>query len=132
VLTQLTRLWKCQRGTSTLEAALIFPVLVTLTFGAISVGSILFVQNNIAHAARETARTIAVGEGDVADAATIANTHLVNWGGLTFTVAGTEPTVADVNIKITVPMSEAALVDVLGIFGSGDLTTDITFRKEVG
>jgi len=90
MLCQLTRWWKDQKGAAAVEAALMLPVLVTLTFGTISVGSILFVQNNIHHAARETARTI------------------------------------------TVPMSEAALVDVLGIFSDGQLTSNITFRKEVG
>jgi len=132
MLSQLPRWWKDQKGVAAVEAALILPVLVTLTFGTISVGSILFVQNNIHHAARETARTIAVGDGEVADAATIANTYLLGWNGLSFTVIGTEPTAADVNVAITVPMSEASLVDVLGIFSDGQLTSTVTFRKEVG
>ena len=126
----LTGLWKCQRGVAAIELALILPILVTLAFGTFSVGSMLFVQNNIIHAARETARTIAVGDAEVAEAATIAHNHLVNWAGLNFSVTGSQPTGADVMVNITVPMSEAAIVDVLGIFSSGTLQTQVTMRRE--
>ena len=130
MLSQMTQFLNGERGAAALETALILPFLVTLTFGVISFGSILFVQNNMLHAARETARTIAVGDATLGDATTIANNHLVNWSGLNFTVTSTEPTANDVAVQITVPVSEAALVDVLGIFGSGTLNSQITFRKE--
>ena len=127
----LTRLWKCQcqRGVAAVETALVLPFLVVLSLGTIGTGSILFVQNNITHAARETARTIAVGEGQLYEAATIANNHLLNWSGLNFTVVGSEPTPSDIMVDITVPMNEAALVDILGIFSSGVLQSQATARK---
>jgi len=130
MLPQVTRFWKSQRGTAALETAIMLPVLVTLTFGTISAGSLLFVQNNITHAARETARSIAVGDAEVGEAAYIANSHLLNWNGLNFSVQATQPTANDVRVQITVPMSQAALVDVLGIFSSGQLQSDITWRME--
>ena len=36
----------------------------------------------------------------------------------------------DVTVRISVPMRDAAIVDFLGIFGSGDLETEATMRKE--
>ena len=128
---QLTRIWKCERGVTAVETAIILPILITLTFGTISVGSILFVKGNTLHAARETARTIAIGEDVVGNAQTIANNHLIDLGGMTYTVTGSEVG-PDIKVEITVPLAEAALVDVLGIFNSGELKSEITLKKEIG
>ena len=38
--------------------------------------------------------------------------------------------VSDVSVSITVPLSEATLVDILGLFSTGDLEATVTMRKE--
>ncbi len=40
-----------------------------------------------------------------------------------------DPVNRDVSVTITVPMADAALVDVLGLFGSEILQTSVTMRK---
>ncbi len=36
----------------------------------------------------------------------------------------------DIAVTISLPMSEAALMDVLGVFQSGNLTAAVTMRQE--
>ncbi len=121
-----------QSGIVTVELALFVSLLIFLTFGLISFGSIMFVQNNMFYAARETTRALAVGDITLTEAHDTAADYLVNWGGVNFTVTPTEPNVSDVSVTITALQSEAALLDVLGIFGSDLLQAQVTMRKEIG
>lgn len=52
----LARILGCERGSSAVEAALVLPVLFSLTIGAIEIGRALSVQATIRHAVQETAR----------------------------------------------------------------------------
>ncbi len=92
----------------------------------------MFVQNNMFYAARETTRALSVGDITLTEAPDKATDYLVNWGGVNFTVTPTEPNVSDVSVTITALQSEAALLDVLGIFGSDLLQAQVTMRKEIG
>ncbi len=81
----------------------------------------------------ENPRRIAVGDLAQADAATSARQALVNWGGTyavsvkTIDVGGGNQ---DLAVAISLPMREAALMDVLGVFQSGNLTAAVTMRQE--
>lgn len=121
-----------QSGIVIIEVALVLPILIAITFGLLSLGSIFIVHNNMLNAARETARSLAVGEITLSEAQTTAANHLIDWENLTFTVIPTEPNPSDVSVQITTPMSEAAMIDVLGIFDSGVLQAQVTMRKEIG
>ncbi len=123
---------ECQSGLVTLEAALVLPLLILITLGLTGLGSIMFIQNNMLHAARETARSLAVGDTTLGEAHDTAANHLLNWEEVNFTVTPTEPNASDVSVEITTPLSEAALVDVLGIFSSGTLRARVTMKKEIG
>ena len=83
--------------------------------------------------ARETSRRIAVGELAQADAAGSAQQALVNWG-VTYAVSVGTTNVGggnqDITVAISLPMAEAALMDVLGVFQSGNLTAAVTMRQE--
>ncbi len=83
--------------------------------------------------ARETSRRVAVGELAQADAAGSARQALVNWG-VTYQVSITPSSAGGGNQNITVaislPLREAALMDVLGVFQSGNLTAAVTMRQE--
>ena len=111
---------------------LVLPLLILITLGLTGLGSIMFIQNNMLHAARETARSLAVGDTTLGEAHDTAANHLLNWEEVNFTVTPTEPNASDVSVEITTPLSEAALVDVLGIFSSGTLRARVTMKKEIG
>ncbi len=83
--------------------------------------------------ARETSRRVAVGELAEADAASSAQQALVNWG-VTYDVDVASGDLGggnqDITVTISLPMAEAALMDVLGVFQSGNLTAAVTMRQE--
>ena len=125
---------RSRRGAVGVEMALVLPFLVLMLTGIVNFGLIFFIHNNMVNAAREAARSLAVKEVTAAQAETIARDQLT-FPGLNFVVEITEPdpnipAEKDVIVVIRVPLSEASLADVLGIFSSGDLRAQVTMRKE--
>ena len=123
-----------ESGVSAIEFALIVPVALTMLTGVIQFGFVLFVENQMADVARDTARRFAVGEATQAEATQFAQDSLLNWG-VTYTATVTPPDPADpndndVNVQISLPMSDAALDDVLGLFQSGTLNASVTMLTE--
>ncbi len=124
-------------GTSSVEFVLILPVLMLFLFGIIQFGSVLYLQSNMANAAREAAGSIPVGETAIAtqrppeagSAEYLALNYLTDWS-LTFTVVATEPDANSVSVQVSVPASAAAFGDMFGIWGSSTLTATVTMRKE--
>ncbi|MEE8307090.1 MAG: TadE family protein [Gammaproteobacteria bacterium] len=112
-----------------IEFALAIPFVLSLLAGIIQFGFVLFLQSHVADVARETARRVAVGEFAQAEAVQFAQDKLLNWG-VTYTVAVTLPDPDDVVVQISLPMSQAALIDLLGLFQSGTLTATVTAREE--
>ncbi len=135
--TFVNSLLKDKSGANAVEFAIVVPVLLLIVLGIIQFGIILFTYNNMVQAAREAARTLAVQETTAADAQTIALNQLA-FSGLPFTVTICEPVtvpcagapLSDVSVTIAVPLSEATLVDILGLFATGDLEASVTMRKE--
>ncbi|MFQ5773022.1 MAG: TadE/TadG family type IV pilus assembly protein [Kiloniellaceae bacterium] len=126
--------WRDDRGVTAVELAFVLPVLLLLLSGIIQFGALMFLQNHMTNIARETARRVAVGELTTAAAVQSAQTSLINWG-ISYGVVVTEPDPLDPNdtdvvVDITAPMSQAALVDVLGIFQTGTLRAKVTMRQE--
>ncbi len=84
-----------QGGGVAVEAALILPVLIIVLLGFVQFGMAFFLQNNMANAAREAARRLAVGSVTVAGPGTTAqqvvDEYLAGWGGMTFTVTACDP-----------------------------------------
>lgn len=122
-------------GAAALEFALVVPVLLTLLFAIIQFGSVVFVQNNMVNAAREGARRIAAADATAAEATTVMQNLLSNWN-LTFTYNVVTPNPAnpadrDIVVTINVPASDARIVSFPpGLFGSGNLTAQVTMRQE--
>ncbi len=91
----------------------------------------------MANAAREAARSLSVGESNIAaqsppeagSAEDVALNYLTDWS-LNFTVVAVEPNPDAVSVQISVPASEAAFGDMFGIWGSSTLTATVTLRKE--
>ena len=121
--------WRSERGVAAVEFALAIPFVLLVLSGIIQFGFVLFLQSHVADVARETARRVAVGEFEQAEAEQFAQDSLLNWG-VTYTVAVTFPDPDDVDVQISLPMSQAAMIDLLGLFQSGTLTATVTAREE--
>ena len=122
-------------GAAGIEFALIVPVFVIILTGLIQFGAIFFLQSNMSNAAREAARSLAVGQISTASQAeAVAAQTLVDWG-VNFTVTTTNPDPNDPNdnqytVEITAPMSDAAIIDYLGIFGGKTISASAAVREE--
>ncbi len=125
-------LWRDRDGAAAVEFAFILPILLLLFSGIVQFGSVMFLESHMTNVARETSRRIAVGELAQADAASSARQALVNWG-VTYEVSIATSSAGgndDITVAISLPMREAALMDVLGVFQSGNLTAAVTMRQE--
>ncbi len=129
----LRGLWRDRGGAAAVEFAFILPIMLLLFSGIVQFGSMLFLENHMTNVARETSRRIAVGELAQADAESSVQQALVNWG-VNYQVAVTTSSAGggndDITVAISLPMAEAALMDVLGVFQSGNLTAAVTMRQE--
>ncbi len=121
--------WHSERGVAAVEFAIAIPFVLLVLAGIIQFGFVLFLQSHLADVARETARRVAIGEFEQAEAVQFAQDSLLDWG-VTYTVAVTFPNPDDVDVQISLPMSQAALIDLLGLFQSGTLTATVTAREE--
>lgn len=112
-----------RRGSAVMEAALVFPVLLTLTFGSIECGHYFFVKHTFQGAAREGARA-AIPPGatnnDVitAVAQTMKAAGYENVPTVKYTVAIRNATdTADINVA-TATAATGILVKVSGVWGT--------------
>ena len=141
------------RGAAAVEMAIMAPLLILLFGGIISFGLFFFLKNNMVNAAREGTRALAVGEVTVAgstscdpdspppagSAQEVVCSRLSGWSSLNFTLAVCSPAVPgpncvggsnDVAVEISLPLSEAVTMDVLGLFESGTTTALVIMRQE--
>ena len=131
--TLLRALGQDQRGAAAVEFAFIMPILLLMFSGILQFGSVMFLENHMTNVAREASRRVAVGELTETDAATMVQGALVNWGvnyEISFAMTDVGGGNQDIAVAISVPLREAALMDVLGVFGSGNLTAVVTMRQE--
>ncbi len=129
----LRALLRDRDGAAAVEFAFIVPILLLLFSGIVQLGSIMFLENHMTNVARETSRRVAVGELAQADTASAAQQALINWGvNYEVSVATVDAGGGnqDIAVAISLPMREAALIDLLGVFQSGNLTAVVTMRQE--
>ena len=138
-----------QSGGVAVEFAFVLPVLIVVLLGIVQFGMAFFLQNNMVNAAREAARKLAVGTVNIAGSSScpgadgsaqkLACDYLSGWGGMTFTVTACDPDnpdatlcpgADDVTVEITVPRSQVALGDILGLFESGTIEARVTIHHE--
>ncbi len=131
--TLLRALGRDQRGAAAVEFAFIMPILLLIFSGILQFGSVMFLENHMTNVAREASRRGAVGELTETEARPKAQAALVNWG-VTYEVnvatADAGGGNQDIVVAISLPLSDAALMDVLGLFATGDLSTTVTMRME--
>lgn len=132
-LARLRRVSRRDDGSSAVEFALVLPLFLLLLFGTVDFGFILYTQSVMQDAAREATRRMAV-DSTVTETQgkTIAQTYLAGWP-LTFTVNAHRPPTSCatcVQVIVTIPAANAALLgDPFNIF-SGTLTAQVTMRQE--
>lgn len=127
-----------ERGNAAVEFALVAPVLIGCVAGIIEYGNILHTQQKMQYASGLAARCYAVGTCTSATATTTAQTFLATSGSLTYSITVSEAAGAtgqEVTVTITVPMVDAAIINVLtGLLGttafSGNLQASTTMRVE--
>ncbi|VEH43957.1 Flp pilus assembly protein TadG [Kocuria rosea] len=95
-------LWISQRGAAAVEFALVLPVLLLILLGIIECGRAYNVQISLTHAARETARYMAIHNdwGGAVDSG-VAAAPSVDLGATAFQ-ANPASCAADADIKVTV------------------------------
>ncbi len=120
--------WDDESGVAAMEFAFIATIAVTLFSGIVQFGFVLFIQNHMADVARDAARRFAVGESNQSETVQYAQDTLLNWG-VTYTVTVT-PDVNDVIVLVSLPRSSVAIIDMLGLFESGALTTSVIMLTE--
>ncbi len=124
--------WRDDRGVAAIEFAFVVPILVMIFTGIVQFGLAFYLQGNMGFAVREVARALAVGTISTnSQAKALAESKLSNWG-VTFDVTTTfpDPNNPDYTVVITAPLSEAMVIDFLGIFGNSTLIATASMREE--
>jgi Flp pilus assembly protein TadG len=117
------------RGAVAIEFAIMMPMLITVLFGIIQYGLILNTRQLMTYAAREAARSYAIGESTSDEAQALAIT-LLNNATYNYATDLTDDGTS-VQFDITLPMAEAALVNALETsLMSGNIAVSVTMRLE--
>ena len=130
---RIKRLLADEDAAAVAEFTLVTPVFVLVALAIVQLGYIHFLELNMQKVAQSTAERIAVGElvaqgshVDCSNAATsgaerIVCDGLADFGG-NFTVSASG-SADDVIVTVSLPMRDAAFVDVLGVLGTGEIVT---------
>jgi Flp pilus assembly protein TadG len=121
-----------ERGVSAVEFALIAPLLISLLLGVIQYGSIFLVQMRMNDTARDTARRLAVGDlGSESDGEEFARAQLSDWPAV-FHVVADLPMAPDrdIAVTITVPMTDAAILNFVSVGLDGEMRSEIHMMRE--
>lgn len=115
-----------RKGSVLVETAIALPLLILVMSGIIDFGYQFAVSNSMQSVSNETARLVAIRRLTAAEAPAYAQGRLMKALGpysVTASVSG-----SDAVINITIPRRDAALIDVLGIFRTGNLAARSTMR----
>jgi hypothetical protein len=121
-------------GLALVEMALVLPLLIFVLAGIVQFGGLFYLQNKMINLARDAARRLSVGEITTGQAQTDIQDGLSTWNvNVTATIVmpvPNDPIDNDVEVTIRVPKSEASLMDIFGMFQSGDLIARVVMREE--
>lgn len=131
---RLRALARDDRGVTAVEFVFVAPILILILAGILQFGLILYLQNHMNDVARDVSRRVAVAELSETEGETAAQDALINWG-VTYSIDvempdPDDPDDRDIDVTISVPMAEASMIDILGLFQSGNLTASVTMRQE--
>jgi Flp pilus assembly protein TadG len=125
----LHRLWRDRAGTPAVELALVLPVLLLVVMGIIHFGALFYLQHSMVLVASDLTRQLAIGSIAEAGAVAEAQARLSGWNA-TFSVTVSEPSANEIGLNITVPIQDAALINLGSLTGSGNLSAQAVMRKE--
>ena len=117
-----------REGATAIELAFALPILLTVLTGIVQFGALFFLQNHMGDIARDTARRVSVGQMSASEAETYAQGELVTWKAA-FAV-DVQDLSDEVTVAITVPMADASLVDIFGLFETGNLRARVEMPRE--
>lgn len=117
---------KDRKGSVLVETAIALPVLLVLMSGIIDFGYQLAISNSMQSVSSETARLVAIRRLTTAEAPAYAQARLMRAMGSYSVTAVVEG--SDAVINITIARRDAALIDMLGLFSSGNLAAKSTMR----
>ena len=139
MITKLRRLLADEDNAALAEFALVTPIFMLLAIAIVQLGYILFLADNMQKLAHSAAQRIAAGElfaeGGHVDCAGATGAEALVCDGLSdfagsFTISATGATAEDdVIVTVSLPIADAAIVDVLGVLGAGDITTEATLTR---
>jgi Flp pilus assembly protein TadG len=120
-----------QGGLAMIELALTLPLLLTVLSGIVQFGGMFFIHNRMINVARDVTRRLAVGEITSSQAQSMVASNLSSWPATfqTFVYMPTS-TSNDVTVEIRVPKAQVSLMDIFGMFQSGNLVAKVTMRQE--
>ena len=123
-----------QGGIALVELAMVLPLLIIVLAGIVQFGGLFFLNNKMINLARDAARRLAVGEVTPAQAETQIEDGLSDWN-VTPTVTidmpvPNDPLDNDVTVTVEVPKAQASLMDIFGLFQSGNLVGKCVMREE--
>ncbi len=118
-----------ERGAAAVEMALVMPVMVMLLFGIIEFGALFYLQNTMTQVANDVVRRVAVGELTDSEARESIDERLPDWAA-NFSASVNRPTVHEVEVTISIPVADAAIINFGTFLGDGTLTSRAIMRKE--
>ena len=127
---------KRRRGASTVEFAMIAPIMIGFTFGLIELGRITLVKQTATHATREGARVAVRPTATTEDVINQVNTELALWDieGATVTV---EPSLLEtaepgtqVKVRVSLGLDTISWIPDYFDFGTNTLVAESSMRRE--
>jgi len=140
MIRKIKRLLADEDAASLAEFTLVTPVFVLVALAIVQLGYIHFLEDNMQKAAQSVAERIATGElaaaGQSVDCASAedASAEGILCDGLSaftgnFSVSASDA-ISSVVVTVSLPMRDAAIVDVLGVLGKGEIVTAAMLEKK--
>lgn len=131
------RLLSCRRGAVSVEAAIIFPVMIALAMGVTEFGLMIFTFSSMQTAAREVTRQLSVNFTTQAAAEAAVRDRLPGWSAAAATVvvaqsAPANPEANVIRVEVSMPASEATPVTFFtNMAEDWTLRTEVTMKQEL-
>ena len=125
-----------RRAASSVEFALIAPLMIGFTFGLVELGRITLVKQTATHASREGARVAVRPTSDADDVVAQVNQELALWDleGATIEI---EPAIletaepgAQVTVRVTLDLASISWIPDFFQFGTSNLVAETCMRRE--
>ena len=132
-----SRLASCRRGAVSLEAAIVFPVLIALAMGTMEFGMLIFTYSAMQTATREVARQMSVNFTTPAAVEAAVRARLPNWSADAAAVAVTQSAPADpatnvFTVIVTMPAADATPVRFFTSAAEAwNLRTEVVMKQEL-